>query len=106
MTRHFWVETRGSSTQSAASRPSVTTDSAETVYHGYRDLTAQVGKVCTVTAGGEPLGFRYDLLSAPRSVFEWGHRGSGPEQLAHAFDDGRKLNAPDLDAWCREVAEQ
>jgi len=123
-------EPRGSSIQSTDPRPSVTTDSAETVYHGYRDPTAPVGQECTVTVDGEPLDFRYDLLSASRSGFEWGYGGSGPAQLAvvllaHAFDGeiacdhyqrfkrdvvsklpdmGWTLHAADIDAWYKEVS--
>ena len=125
-------ETQGSSTQSTTPRPSATTHSAETVYHGYRDPTSPVGEECTVSVDGEPLDFRYDLLSASRSGFEWGYGGSGPAQLAvallaHAFDGdiacdhyqrfkrdvvanlpekGWTLHAADLDAWYEEVTEQ
>jgi len=123
-------EPRVSSIQSTDPGPSVTTDSAETVYHGYRDPTAPVGQKCAVTVDGEPLDFRYDLLSASRSGFEWGYGGSGPAQLAgvllaHALDDEAAcdhyqqfkretiadlpekawtLHAADLDAWYEEVS--
>ncbi|WP_207891183.1 DUF6166 domain-containing protein [Natrarchaeobius oligotrophus] len=129
MSNDVGAESRGSSTQSTEPRHSVTTDSAETVYHGYRDPTAPVGKECTVTVDGEPLDFRYDLLSVSRSGYEWGYGGSGPAQLAiallaHAFDDETAcdhyqrfkrdvvanlrerrwtLRAADLGAWYEEV---
>lgn len=45
-----------------------------------------------MTVDGEPLAYRYDLLSASPSGFEWAYGGSGPAQLAiailaHAYDD-------------------
>lgn len=78
-------ETQGVSTQSVATRPSVETDSAETAYHGYQDPTAPVGKECNVTVDADPLDYRYDLLLASRSGFEWGCGGSGPAPLASAL---------------------
>jgi len=82
-----------------------------------------------VTVDGTPLDYRFDLLSASPSGFEWGYGGSGPAQLAiailaHAYsdefaksnyqrlkdriiselpEDGWSLNTTDLDAWRREV---
>ncbi|RQG98305.1 DUF6166 domain-containing protein [Natrarchaeobius oligotrophus] len=130
MSRDVGAETQGPSTQSTAPRPSATTDSAETVYRGYRDPTAPVGEECTVSVDGEPLDSRHDLLSASRSGFEWGYGGSGPAQLAiallaHAFNDeiacdhyqrfkrdvvaelpeeGWTLRAADLDTWYKQVS--
>lgn len=82
-----------------------------------------------MTVDGTPLDYRFDLLSASPSGFEWGYGGSGPAQLAiailaHAYsdefaksnyqrlkdriiselpEDGWSLNTTDLDAWRREV---
>ena len=82
-----------------------------------------------MTVDGTPLDYRFDLLSASPSGFEWGYSGSGPAQLAiallaHAYDDefakqhyqrlkdrviselpedGWSLTISDLDAWRREV---
>jgi hypothetical protein len=75
---------------STGSQPSLST---RTVYRGQRDPTAPVGEEVEVTVDGEPLGKRYDLLSASPSGFEYGYGGSGPAQLAiamlaHAYDEG------------------
>lgn len=64
----------------------------QTVYRGRRDPSAQVGDEVEVIVDGESLDYRYDLLSASPSGFEWGYGGSGPAQLAiailaHAYDD-------------------
>jgi hypothetical protein len=117
---------RGSS--STGGQPSLST---ETVYQGRRDQTAPVGEEVEVTVDGEPLGKRYDLLSASPSGFEHGYGGSGPAQLAiailaHAYDDefagdnyqqfkrdvvselpeeSWTLTKRDLDAWRREMVD-
>lgn len=64
----------------------------QAVYRGPRDPSAQVGDEVEVIVDGESLDYRYDLLSASPSRFEWGYGGSGPVQLAiatlaHAYDD-------------------
>lgn len=66
------------------------------VYRGYWDPTAP-GTETRVTVDGEPLTYRYDLLSASPSGFEWGYGGSGPAQLAiallaDAYTDGFATN--------------
>lgn len=89
-------ETQGSTGGNTRPHPSnnggQTVASPEAVYRGQRDPAAPVGEECTVTADGEPLNIRYDLLSASPSGFEWGYGGSGPAQLAiailaHAYND-------------------
>jgi len=112
-------------------RPSITgvrrgvATADQTVYRGRRDPAAPVGEEVEVTADGEPLAKRYDLLSASPTGFEFGYGGSGPCQLAiailaHAYDDefaksryqrfkrevvaelpedGWKLTKSDLDEW-------
>ena len=103
----------------------------QAVYRGRRDPSAQVGDEVEVMVDGEPLDYRYDLLSASPSGFEWGYGGSGPAQLAiatlaHAYDDavagdlyqrfkrevvselpeeGWTLTKQDLDAWRRGVID-
>ena len=126
-------ETRGLSRENPDERPSITGGAVATtehpVYWGRRDPTAPVGEEVEVTVDGEPLDYRYDLLSASPSGFEWGYGGSGPAQLAiailaHAYDDavagdlyqrfkreivselpeeGWTLTKQDLDTWRREV---
>ena len=64
----------------------------ESVYRAHRDPTAPVGNQIEVTADGESIDHRYDLLSSSPSGFEWGYGGSGPAQLAiailaHAYVD-------------------
>jgi hypothetical protein len=135
MSRKFPSETRGLSGETSDKRPSITGSQGEvatakqTVYQGSRDPTAPVGDEVEVTVDGEPLDYRYDLLSASPSGFEWGYGGSGPAQLAiailaHAYDDefacesyqefkrevvselsedGWTLTKQDLDVWRREV---
>ena len=102
---------------------------SQSIYRGQRDLTAPVGEEVEVTVDGTPLDYRFDLLSASPSGFEWGYGGSGPAQLAiailaHAYsdefaksnyqrlkdriiselpEDWWSLNTTDLDAWRREV---
>jgi hypothetical protein len=128
-------ETRELSRKDTQKRPSITgtpksvATAEQTVYRGRRDPTAPVGEEVEVTVDGEPLDYRYDLLSASPSGFEWGYGGSGPAQLAiailaHAYDDavagdlyqrfkdevvshlpeeGWILTETDLDEWRREV---
>jgi hypothetical protein len=102
---------------------------SQPIYRGQRDSTAPVGEEVEVTVDSTPLDYRFDLLSASPSGFEWGYGGSGPAQLAiailaHAYgdefaksnyqrlkdrviselpEDGWSLNTTDLDAWRREV---
>jgi len=66
--------------------------STEKVYRARRNPTAPVGEEVEVTADGEQLAKRYDLLSASPTGFEFGYGGSGPAQLAiailaHAYED-------------------
>jgi hypothetical protein len=66
----------------------------ENVYEGIREPDNPVGEETTVTVNGEELSYRYDLLSASPSGFEWGYRGSGPAQLAIsmlAFECGDEI---------------
>ena len=109
--------------------PSRVGTTEQAVYRGRRDPSAQVGDEVEVMVDGEPLDYRYDLLSASPSGFEWGYGGSRPAQLAiatlaHAYnnesacehyqrfkreivselpEEGWTLTKRDLDAWRREV---
>ncbi|WP_248895330.1 DUF6166 domain-containing protein [Haloplanus halobius] len=135
MSRDVPTETRGLSGETLDERPPITGDrgrsptAKNTVYRGHRDPAAPVGEEVEVTADGEPLDCRYDLLSASPSGLEFGYGGSGPAQLAvamlaHAFDDefaceyyqrfkhevvanlpeeGWTLTKTDLDEWRREM---
>jgi len=102
---------------------------SQSIYRGQRDTTAPVGEEVDVTVDGTPLDYRFDLLSASPSGFEWGYGGSGPAQLAiailaHAYgdefaksnyqrlkdriiselpEDEWSLTISDLDVWRREV---
>jgi uncharacterized protein (DUF2249 family) len=122
---------KGSTSGKAPRRPSNEGEQSKHVYRAQRDPTAPVGKECTVTADGDPLNCRYDLLSASPAGFEWNYRGSGPAQLAiavlaHAYgdefaksryqqfkrdivselpEDGWILTKRDLDEWRREVVD-
>ncbi|WP_280535726.1 DUF6166 domain-containing protein [Halopenitus sp. POP-27] len=122
------VDPNGSSGEDTLSKSDET---AETVYRGHRDLNAPVGHRIEVTVDGDPIDYRYDLLSASPSGFEWGYGGSGPAQLAiatlaHAYDNefacehyqqfkqeivselpdsGWTLTKQDLDTWRREVID-
>mgnify|MGYP000734205560 CR=1 FL=1 len=130
-------ETRGLSGKKTQKRPSITgtpesiATTQQTVYRGRRDPTAPVGEEVEVTVDGDPLGYRYDLLSASPSGFQWGYGGSGPAQLsvavlAHAFGDEFAsehyqqfksevvaklpenrwtLRTSDLDTWRQEVVD-
>jgi len=120
----------GESPTTPASRPvNGATVSAQTVYQGRRNLTRSAGKEVEVTDNGQPLDYRYDLLSASPSGFEWGYGGSAPAQLAIAFlanaldeetacryyqrlkkevvaqlpEGGWRLTTGDIEAWCSEV---
>lgn len=84
-------------------------ETEETVYRGHRELNAPVGHRIEVTAGGEAMDYRYDLLSASPSGFEWGYGGSGPAQLsvallAHALNDEVALDF--YQQFKREVVSQ
>lgn len=100
----------------------------EVCFNGHRDSTAPVGDERAVIVDGEPLGCRYDLLSASPSGFNCGYGGRGPSQLAiaipsHVFDDelacdhyqtfndhivvtlseaGKSLTGADPGAWRKE----
>lgn len=50
------------------------------IYVGRRD-----GRCVSVTADGEPLPPRNDLINHSPDGFEWGYLGSGPSQLALAL---------------------
>ena len=116
---------------SIADTPGRVGTTEQAVYRGRRDPSAQVGDEVEVMVDGESLDYRYDLLSASPSGFEWGYGGSGPAQLAiatlaHAYDDavagdlyqrfkrevvselpeeGWTLTKQDLDAWRRGVID-
>ena len=121
------VEPKGSSTKDTT--PHSQTE-PKMVYRARRDLDVPVGHQIEVTVDGEPMDYRYDLLSASPSGFEWGYGGSGPAQLAiatlaHAYNNefacehyqrfkcevvselpkqGWTLTKDDLDAWREGVA--
>ncbi|MDZ5810367.1 DUF6166 domain-containing protein [Halorubrum sp. AD140] len=120
------VDPQGSSGEDTPPQPDET---EETVYRAHRDPTAPVGNQIEVAVDGEPMDYRYDLLSASPSGFEWGYGGSGPAQLsvallAHALNDevavtyyqqfkrevvsqlperGWELTADDVRRWHAEV---
>ena len=120
------VDPLGSSGEDTLPQPDET---METVYRAHRDHDVPVGHQIEVTVDGEPMDYRYDLLSASPSGFEWGYGGSGPAQLAIAIlahvygdevacewyqrfkreviaelpEDGWTLTTSDLDAWFEEV---
>ncbi len=50
------------------------------IYRGHRDKNR-----CNVTANGEEIDPRTDLLNLSSSGFEWGYDGGGPGQLALAI---------------------
>ena len=100
------VDPEGSSGEDTRPQPD---EMAKTVYRTRRDLTAPVGNQIEVTVDREPIDYRYDLLSASPSGFEWGYGGSGPAQLsvallAHALDDGVALSF--YQQFKREVVSQ
>lgn len=116
----------GSSGENQTPQPE---ESVETIYRARRDSISPVGGQIVVTADGKTMDYRYDLLSASPSGFEWGYGGSGPAQLsvallAHALNDevavtyyqqfkrevisqlpeaGWKLTADDVRRWYTEV---
>ena len=52
---------------------------------------------CVITANGEPISHRTDLVNHSPDGLEWGYEGSGPAQaslaiLAHAIGQHRALN--------------
>ena len=122
------VDPLGSSGEDTLPQPDET---METVYRAHRDHDVPVGHQIEVTVDGEPMDYRYDLLSASPSGFEWGYGGSGPAQLAiatlaHAYnnefacehyqrfkcevvselpEEGWTLTKQDLDTWRREVID-
>ena len=126
MSHEIGAEPQGSSAEGTPLQPQT---ESKTVYRALRDLDAPVGHQIEVVVDGEPMDYRYDLLSASPSGFEWGYGGSGPAQLsvallAHALndeaavtyyqqfkrdlvsqfpEDGWELTADDIRRWHAEV---